>query len=84
MTLEVIAPRTREIEPGMTVERILPVASRRHCGPFVFLDHMGPVKKGGDVRPHPHLGLATVTYLFEGVVRHRDTLGTVQAFGPAR
>jgi redox-sensitive bicupin YhaK (pirin superfamily) len=82
VTLELIEPRRREIEPGMFVERLLPVASRRHCGPFVFLDHMGPSPKGGDVRPHPHIGLATVTYLFEGEVTHRDTLGTVQVIRP--
>jgi redox-sensitive bicupin YhaK (pirin superfamily) len=78
VTLELIAPRVREIEPGMSVERLLPIASRRHLGPFVFLDHMGPVPKGGSVRPHPHIGLSTVTYLFEGSITHRDTLGTVQ------
>jgi redox-sensitive bicupin YhaK (pirin superfamily) len=82
VTIELIAPRVREIEPGMSVERLLPVAPHRHIGPFVFLDHMGPVPKAGDVRPHPHIGLATVTYLFEGAVTHRDTLGTTQVIKP--
>jgi redox-sensitive bicupin YhaK (pirin superfamily) len=82
--IELVAPRRREIEPGMTVERLLPVAQHRHVGPFVFLDHMGPAPKGGDVRPHPHIGLATVTYLFEGEVTHRDTLGSLQVIRPGQ
>ena len=60
---------------------------RAHIGPFVFFDYFGPVDfapgKGIDVRPHPHIGLATVTYLFEGSQMHRDTLGSVQEISPA-
>lgn len=67
---------------GFTVGRILPFAKRHLVGPFIFLDHMGPAHftagQGMDVRPHPHIGLATVTYLFEGGMLHRDSLGTEQ------
>jgi redox-sensitive bicupin YhaK (pirin superfamily) len=68
------------------VRRALPKRERRHIGPFVFFDHMGPAKLapgvGMDVRPHPHIGLATVTYLFDGEIMHRDSLGYVQAIQP--
>ncbi|TNE41927.1 MAG: pirin family protein [Alphaproteobacteria bacterium] len=71
---------------GFRVRRLLPVAKRRSVGPFVFLDHMGPATlapgKGIDVRPHPHIGLATVTYLYEGSLMHRDSLGSVQLITP--
>jgi redox-sensitive bicupin YhaK (pirin superfamily) len=71
---------------GLTVRRLLPAAAARSVGPFVFVDHMGPAQfaTGGgiDVRPHPHIGLATVTYLFEGEFIHRDSLGTVQRIAP--
>jgi hypothetical protein len=77
-----IEPRVRDIG-GFSVHRLLPVAQRRSVGPFVFLDRMGPhtfaAGEGMDVRPHPHIGLATVTYLFAGEIMHRDNLGTVQA-----
>ena len=77
-----IEPRPRDIG-GFAVRRILPVAKRRAVGPFVFLDQMGPAGippgQGIDVRPHPHIGLATVTYLFQGEILHRDSLGSVQA-----
>jgi redox-sensitive bicupin YhaK (pirin superfamily) len=67
---------------GFTVRRTLPSAQRKAVGPFVFFDHMGPANfapgQGIDVRPHPHIGLATVTYLFEGSFLHRDSLGTIQ------
>lgn len=66
--------------------RVLPSAARRAVGPFVFFDHMGPAElpagRGIDVRPHPHIGLATVTYLFEGEIEHRDSLGSDQAIRP--
>src|ERR1700744_2547261 len=66
--------------------RILPYAQRRMVGPFIFLDHFGPVEfavnQGIDVRPHPHIGLATVTYLFEGEMFHRDSIGSAQAITP--
>lgn len=71
---------------GFEVRRLLPSHPIRMVGPFVFLDHMGPVTlpRGGgvDVRPHPHIGLATVTYLFEGALVHRDSLGSVQRIAP--
>ncbi|HZS66053.1 MAG TPA: pirin family protein [Burkholderiales bacterium] len=77
-----LVPRTRDLGDGFEVRRVLPAARRRAVGPFVFFDQMGPVAlapgKGLDVRPHPHIGLATVTYLFEGEILHRDSLGTVQ------
>src|SRR6185436_11070879 len=77
-----IVPRTRDLGDGFEVRRVLPAARKRAVGPFVFFDQMGPVAlapgKGLDVRPHPHIGLATVTYLFEGEILHRDSLGTVQ------
>ena len=81
-----IVPRVRELGEGFSVRRALPDARRRSVGPFVFFDQMGPVRlpAGGglDVRPHPHIGLATVTYLFEGEILHRDSLGSVQAIRP--
>lgn len=83
--LEIIAGRERDIG-GFTVRRILPYVSRRAVGPFVFFDHMGPAEfapgQGMDVRPHPHINLATVTYLFEGVIAHRDSLGSNQLIEP--
>jgi redox-sensitive bicupin YhaK (pirin superfamily) len=82
----VIMPRTRDLGDGFEVRRALPSAQRRTVGPFVFFDQMGPIAflagKGLDVRPHPHIGLATVTYLFEGEILHRDSLGTVQPIRP--
>ena len=81
-----IVPRTRDLGDGFEVRRALPSAQRRMVGPFVFFDQMGPVVlrdgKGLDVRPHPHIGLATVTYLFDGEILHRDSLGTVQPIRP--
>jgi len=74
----VITPRTRDLG-GFTVGRVLPFAKQRMVGPFIFFDEIGPAEflpdEGIDVRPHPHIGLATVTYLFEGAIRHRDNLG---------
>jgi redox-sensitive bicupin YhaK (pirin superfamily) len=71
---------------GFEVGRILPFAKRRMVGPFVFLDHMGPADfqpgQGVNVRPHPHIGLSTVTYLFDGEIVHRDNLGFTQAIRP--
>jgi len=82
--LRLIEGRARDI--GVPVRRILPAAGQRMVGPFIFLDHMGPVTMapgtGMDVRPHPHIGLATVTYLFEGEIEHRDSLGVVQTIKP--
>lgn len=80
-----IAPRSHDLG-GFSVRRVLPYAARRMVGPFVFFDHMGPAEfapsQGMDVRPHPHIGLATVTYLFEGSIRHRDSLGSDQLIEP--
>lgn len=81
----VIAPRPRDIG-GFEVRRVLPHAKRRTVGPFIFFDHFGPAEfaagEGIDVRPHPHVGLATVSYVFEGEIMHRDSLGVVQAVRP--
>src|SRR5262245_60390537 len=81
-----ILPRTRDLGDGFAVGRVLPAAERRMVGPFVFFDQFGPVEfaagRGLDVRPHPHIGLATVTYLFEGGIVHRDSLGFVQPIAP--
>ncbi len=80
-----IPPRDADIG-GLHVRRLLPWVHRRMLGPFIFLDHMGPAQygigEGLDVRPHPHIGLATVTYLFDGEIIHRDTLGSHQAITP--
>lgn len=77
-----IDARSRDIG-GIAVRRLLPSSRRRMVGPFIFVDHMGPTTfapgEGLDVRPHPHIGLATVTYLFEGEIVHRDSLGSHQA-----
>ena len=76
---QVIKPREKDLGDGFVVRRILPFHSRKMVGPFIFFDHFGPVEyapgKGFDVRPHPHIGLATVTFLYEGAIRHKDTLG---------
>jgi redox-sensitive bicupin YhaK (pirin superfamily) len=81
----VIVPRARDLG-GFEVRRALPSAKKQMVGPFIFFDQMGPAEfligGGIDVRPHPHIGLATVTYLFEGEVFHRDSLGTAQAIRP--
>lgn len=82
----VIVTRVREIVDDFKVRRALPSVKRRMVGPFIFLDQMGPevlrVNRGLDVAPHPHIGLATVTYLFEGELMHRDGLGIVQPIRP--
>jgi redox-sensitive bicupin YhaK (pirin superfamily) len=82
----VILPPSRDLGDGFTVRRALPQPQRRIVGPFVFFDQFGPlVFKGAqalDVRPHPHIGLATISYLFEGEIMHRDSLGSVQAIRP--
>jgi redox-sensitive bicupin YhaK (pirin superfamily) len=80
-----IEPHEKDLG-DFTVRRLLPAAQQRSVGPFVFFDHMGPADfsagRGINVRPHPHIGLATVTYLFEGEILHRDSLGYVQAIQP--
>jgi redox-sensitive bicupin YhaK (pirin superfamily) len=81
----IIIPRLRDIGPFM-VRRALPAAQRQMVGPFIFLDHVGPGEiisgEQFDVRPHPHIGLATVTYLYEGEIVHRDSIGSEQTIVP--
>ena len=81
----VIKGRERDLG-GFNVKRVLPYATHRMVGPFIFFDHMGPADfppgEGINVRPHPHINLATVTYLFDGVIRHRDSLGYDQLIKP--
>ncbi len=82
---QVIVPRARDLG-GFEVRRALPAAGKQMIGPFIFFDQMGPTEfllgQGVDVRPHPHIGLATVTYLFDGEIMHRDSLGTQLAITP--
>lgn len=81
-----VVPHVKELSPGFRVLRLLPSAQKQGVGPFLFFDHFGPVEvvpgANHDVRPHPHIGLATVTYLFEGAMTHRDSLGEVQRIEP--
>ncbi|ABQ70908.1 hypothetical protein HY78_02395 [Rhizorhabdus wittichii DC-6] len=84
----VIEQRRRSLGGGLEVGRVLPFAKRRMVGPFIFFDHMGPLDVAAgadrslDVRPHPHIGLSTVTYLFSGEIMHRDSVGSEQAIRP--
>src|SRR5438874_11594828 len=82
----VIEGRRKDLGGGLEVGRVLPFARRRMVGPFTFLDHMGPADfrsgEGIDVRPHPHIGLSTVTYLFDGEIHHHDSLGVSQKIHP--
>src|SRR5207344_1833955 len=82
---QVIVPRTVDLG-DFAVRRALPSARTRMVGPFIFFDHFGPAEfragQGIDVRPHPHIGLATVTFLFDGEIMHRDSLGTAVAIRP--
>ncbi|SDG83201.1 pirin family protein [Paraburkholderia phenazinium] len=81
----VLKPHLRDVG-NLTVRRVLPAMAARLIGPFIFFDHMGPATLapgvGLDVRPHPHIGLATVTYLFEGAIMHRDSIGSEQKIVP--
>ena len=76
----------KDLGGGFTVRRVLPAAAKQAVGPFIFFDHFGPIDAAPDanhdVRPHPHIGLATVTYLYEGAMLHRDSLGSVQRIEP--
>ena len=87
MLLRVIDQRRRDLG-GFEVGRVLPFGSHRMVGPFIFFDHIGPadfapgIARAADVRPHPHIGLSTVTYLFEGEITHRDSLGSQEAIQP--
>lgn len=82
---QLIEGRSREVD-GFAVQRVLPAPDRRMVGPFIFLDHLGPAGlapgTGIDIRPHPHIALATVTYLYSGALLHRDSLGCVQEIRP--
>jgi redox-sensitive bicupin YhaK (pirin superfamily) len=82
----VIVPPVKDLGDGFSVRRALPSAQRRMVGPFIFFDQMGPAAftdgQALDVRPHPHIGLATLTYLLEGEIDHRDSLGSVQTIRP--
>ena len=82
----IIAPRVHDLGGGFNVRRAVPSLQARSVGPFVFVDHMGPAVfepgRGIDVRPHPHIGLATVTFLWSGAIHHRDTLGSEQVIAP--
>ena len=86
--ISLVIDQRRKDLGGFEVGRVLPFAQRRMVGPFVFFDHMGPVEfqagfpRTVDVRPHPHIGLSTVTYLFEGEITHRDSVGVTQDIRP--
>lgn len=86
--IELMIPQRRRDLGGFEVGRVLPFPQRRMVGPFVFFDHMGPVDlpaglpRSADVRPHPHIGLSTLTYLFDGELMHRDSVGSAQAILP--
>ncbi len=81
----IVEPRQKELG-GFSVRRVLPTVKRKMVGPWIFFDHMGPAEfaagDGINVRPHPHIGIATVTYLFEGEILHRDSVGSYQAIRP--
>jgi redox-sensitive bicupin YhaK (pirin superfamily) len=86
--IETVIDQRRRDLGGFEVGRVLPAAQRRMVGPFAFLDHIGPIgfapgiPRSVDVRPHPHIGLSTVTYLFDGEIMHRDSIGSEQAIRP--
>lgn len=84
--LHILTGHQKDLGGGFLVRRLLPAAAQRSVGPFIFFDHFGPsLETPGvqhDVRPHPHIGLATVTYLFEGAMLHRDSIGSVQLIEP--
>src|SRR5512146_1071229 len=86
MIQQQIDGHTKDLGGGLVVRRLLPDARQRSVGPFIFFDHFGPAEElpgaNHDVRPHPHIGLATVTYLFEGAMMHRDSLGSEQLIEP--
>jgi redox-sensitive bicupin YhaK (pirin superfamily) len=86
MALTLIHPHAKDLGGGFVVRRLLPAAARQAVGPFLFFDHFGPLAlqpaDNHDVRPHPHIGLATLTYLFDGAMQHRDSTGAVQRIEP--
>ena len=83
---QLLSPHSKDLGGGFMVRRLLPAGARQAVGPFIFFDHFGPVTvtpaDNFDVRPHPHIGLATLTYLFEGVILHRDNIGYTQRIEP--
>ena len=83
---QLLSPHSKDLGGGFMVRRLLPAGARQAVGPFLFFDHFGPVTitpaDNHDVRPHPHIGLATLTYLFEGVILHRDNIGYTQRIEP--
>jgi redox-sensitive bicupin YhaK (pirin superfamily) len=87
-SIDLVIDQKRRDLGGFEVGRVLPSAARRMVGPFVFFDHMGPadfqagLARSVDVRPHPHIGLSTISYLFEGEIMHRDSVGSAQAIRP--
>jgi quercetin 2,3-dioxygenase len=81
---EALASREAELGPGLFVHRLLPNRARRLIGPWCFLDHFGPTQTLLDVPPHPHIGLQTVTWLFDGSVVHRDSIGSIQTIRPGQ
>ena len=85
-SLQMLAGHQKDLGGGFLVRRLLPAAARRSVGPFIFFDHFGPSREepgvNHDVRPHPHIGLATVTYLFEGAMLHQDSIGSHQLIEP--
>jgi redox-sensitive bicupin YhaK (pirin superfamily) len=86
MNMLTLTPHAKDLGGGFTVRRLLPSAKAPSVGPFLFFDHFGPItarpEDNHDVRPHPHIGLATVTYLFEGAMMHRDSTGVLQRIEP--
>jgi redox-sensitive bicupin YhaK (pirin superfamily) len=84
--VQLLAPHEKDLGGGFIVRRLLPALKQRAVGPFVFFDHFGPIEArpedNHDVRPHPHIGLATVTYLFEGAMQHHDSTGVAQRIEP--
>jgi len=85
-TSTTLRPQSKDLGGGFTVRRLLPAVAQKSVGPFIFFDHFGPITAGPadnhDVRAHPHIGLATVTYLFEGALQHRDSTAAVQRIEP--
>lgn len=88
MIKSILTKQTHNLGGGLEVGRVLPSAARRMVGPYIFFDHMGPaylpagIPHQMDVRPHPHIGISTVTYLYEGAITHRDSLGSIQEIRP--
>ena len=86
MPIELFKAQAKDLGGGFRVRRLLPAAQRQAVGPFLFFDHFGPItaqpSDNHDVRPHPHIGLATVTYLFEGAMQHHDSTGALQRIEP--